>query len=62
MGLLLFLIILAVGGFIIGGLARWAVPGPDPMSVPATIGCNNGRSQTARLLPAARSAKPIATR
>jgi uncharacterized membrane protein YeaQ/YmgE (transglycosylase-associated protein family) len=26
-----------ISGFIIGGLARWAVPGPDPMSVPMTI-------------------------
>ena len=26
-----------VSGFIIGVLARWAVPGPDPMSVPMTI-------------------------
>jgi len=36
-GLLLFLIILAVWGFVVGGLARWAVPGPDPMSVWMTI-------------------------
>jgi uncharacterized membrane protein YeaQ/YmgE (transglycosylase-associated protein family) len=41
-GLLLFLIIVAVGGFIVGGLARWAVPGPDPMSVPATIALGLG--------------------
>jgi len=26
-----------LSGFIIGALARWAVPGPDPMSVPMTI-------------------------
>jgi len=37
-GLLLFIILLLVGGFIVGGLARLAVPGPDPMSVWATIG------------------------
>jgi uncharacterized membrane protein YeaQ/YmgE (transglycosylase-associated protein family) len=36
-GLLLFIIILAAWGFVIGGLARWAVPGPDPMSVWMTI-------------------------
>ena len=36
-GLLLFIIILAVWGFVIGGLARWALPGPDPMSVWMTI-------------------------
>jgi uncharacterized membrane protein YeaQ/YmgE (transglycosylase-associated protein family) len=32
-GLILFLILLFVVGFIIGGLARWAVPGPDPMPI-----------------------------
>ncbi len=37
MGLLLFIILLLAGGFIVGGLARLAVPGPDPMSVWATI-------------------------
>jgi uncharacterized membrane protein YeaQ/YmgE (transglycosylase-associated protein family) len=26
-----------VSGFVIGALARWAVPGPDPMSIPLTI-------------------------
>jgi uncharacterized membrane protein YeaQ/YmgE (transglycosylase-associated protein family) len=26
-----------ISGFVIGALARWAVPGPDPMSVPLTI-------------------------
>jgi uncharacterized membrane protein YeaQ/YmgE (transglycosylase-associated protein family) len=26
-----------ISGFVIGVLARWAVPGPDPMSVPMTI-------------------------
>jgi uncharacterized membrane protein YeaQ/YmgE (transglycosylase-associated protein family) len=31
------LIWLAVGGFIVGGLARLAVPGPDPMPWWATI-------------------------
>jgi len=36
-GLLLFIILLLVGGFIVGGLARLAVPGPDPMPVWATI-------------------------
>ena len=37
MGLLLFIILLLAGGFIVGGLARLAVPRPDPMSVWATI-------------------------
>ncbi len=29
--LLVFLLLLVAGGFILGGLARLAVPGPDPM-------------------------------
>ena len=33
-GLLIFL---ALGGFVVGGLARLAVPGPDPMPWWATI-------------------------
>jgi uncharacterized membrane protein YeaQ/YmgE (transglycosylase-associated protein family) len=37
MGLLLYLILLAVSGLIIGALARLALPGPDPMSIPMTI-------------------------
>jgi uncharacterized membrane protein YeaQ/YmgE (transglycosylase-associated protein family) len=31
------LIVLVVGGLIIGALARLALPGPDPMSIPMTI-------------------------
>jgi uncharacterized membrane protein YeaQ/YmgE (transglycosylase-associated protein family) len=31
------LISLVVGGLVIGALARLALPGPDPMSIPATI-------------------------
>ena len=38
MGLIAFLIVLFVGGLIVGALARLALPGPDPMSIPATIG------------------------
>jgi uncharacterized membrane protein YeaQ/YmgE (transglycosylase-associated protein family) len=37
-GLIAFIIALAVGGLIVGALARFALPGPDPMSIPATIG------------------------
>ena len=37
MSLLVVLIALVVGGLIIGGLARLALPGPDPMSIPTTI-------------------------
>jgi len=37
MGLLLYLILLAVTGLIVGALARLALPGPDPMSIGQTI-------------------------
>jgi uncharacterized membrane protein YeaQ/YmgE (transglycosylase-associated protein family) len=37
MGLLGILIALVVGGLIVGALARLALPGPDPMSIPMTI-------------------------
>lgn len=37
MGLLLYLIILAVSGLFVGALARLALPGPDPMSIFHTI-------------------------
>ena len=36
MSLIVFLIVLFVGGLIIGALARLALPGPDPMSIPMT--------------------------
>jgi uncharacterized membrane protein YeaQ/YmgE (transglycosylase-associated protein family) len=38
MGLLAYLIVLAIQGLIIGALARLALPGKDPMSIPMTIG------------------------
>jgi uncharacterized membrane protein YeaQ/YmgE (transglycosylase-associated protein family) len=44
MGLLLFLILIFVGGLIIGGLARLAVPGPDPMPLWATAALGIGGS------------------
>ena len=33
-----FIVVLVLEGLIVGGLARLALPGPDPMSIPATIG------------------------
>lgn len=36
-GILLYLLYVAIGGLIIGALARWILPGPDPMSYPRTI-------------------------
>ncbi|HEV7753752.1 MAG TPA: hypothetical protein VGO71_19525 [Baekduia sp.] len=38
MGLLLFIILLALSGLVVGALGRLALPGPDPMSIWATIG------------------------
>jgi uncharacterized membrane protein YeaQ/YmgE (transglycosylase-associated protein family) len=38
MELIVYLIVLALLGLVVGALARLALPGPDPMSVPATIG------------------------
>ena len=38
MSILVVLIVLVVGGLVVGGLARLALPGPDPMSIPMTIG------------------------
>lgn len=36
MGLLLYLLLLIVTGLVVGGLARLALPGRDPMSLPQT--------------------------
>ena len=37
MGLIAYLIAVAFIGLILGALARLALPGPDPMSIPQTI-------------------------
>jgi uncharacterized membrane protein YeaQ/YmgE (transglycosylase-associated protein family) len=37
MGLLLYLILLALSGLLVGALARLALPGPDPMGIGKTI-------------------------
>jgi len=37
MELILYLILLAVSGLLVGALARLALPGPDPMSIFQTI-------------------------
>lgn len=37
MSLLAYLLLLALLGLVVGALARLALPGPDPMSIPATI-------------------------
>ncbi|HEX8895083.1 MAG TPA: hypothetical protein VF783_17270 [Terriglobales bacterium] len=36
-GILLHILMILVSGLIIGGLARWIMPGPDPMSIGKTI-------------------------
>jgi len=44
MGFLVFLIVVFVFGLAIGGLARLAVPGPDPMPIWATAALGIGGS------------------
>lgn len=44
LGLGILILIWALSGLVIGALARWALPGPDPMSWLATIGFGIGGS------------------
>ncbi len=37
MSLIVYLIVLALSGLVVGALARLALPGRDPMSIPQTI-------------------------
>ena len=37
MSLIVYLILLALSGLVVGALARLALPGRDPMSIPQTI-------------------------
>jgi len=50
MSLIAYLIVLALSGLIVGALARLALPGPDPMSIPQTIGVGLAGSFGAGLL------------
>ncbi len=43
-GLGILILIWALNGLVVGALARWALPGPDPMSWLATIGYGIGGS------------------
>jgi len=43
-GLAALIVWFALGGLITGALARWLLPGPDPMSWVATIGYGIGGS------------------
>jgi len=36
-GIFLLILMIALSGLVIGALARWIMPGPDPMSIPKTI-------------------------
>ena len=50
MSLIAYLIILAITGLIVGGLARLALPGRDPMSLPQTMLIGIGGSFAAGLI------------
>ena len=43
-GLGIFVLYVALSGLIVGALARWALPGPDPMGWLPTIGYGIGGS------------------
>jgi uncharacterized membrane protein YeaQ/YmgE (transglycosylase-associated protein family) len=42
--LIVYLLLLAVSGLVVGALGRLALPGPDPMGLLATIGVGLGGS------------------
>ncbi len=50
MSLIVYLILLALSGLFVGALARLALPGRDPMSIPQTIGVGIGGSLAAGLV------------
>jgi uncharacterized membrane protein YeaQ/YmgE (transglycosylase-associated protein family) len=50
MSLLAFIVVTALWGFVVGGLARLALPGPDPMPWYATIGLGLGGSLVGGIL------------
>ena len=50
MSLLVYLILIAAGGLIVGGLARLALPGPDPMSLLQTMFVGIGGSLIAGVI------------
>jgi uncharacterized membrane protein YeaQ/YmgE (transglycosylase-associated protein family) len=50
MDVIVYLILLAVSGLLVGALARLALPGPDPMSIWATIGVGIAGSAIAGLV------------
>lgn len=50
MSLIAYLLALVVSGLLVGALARLALPGRDPMSIPATIGIGIAGSLIAGLV------------
>jgi uncharacterized membrane protein YeaQ/YmgE (transglycosylase-associated protein family) len=50
MGIIAYIIVLCLIGLIVGGLARLALPGRDPMSLPMTIAIGVGGSLAAGLV------------
>ena len=48
--MLTYLLLLALSGLVVGGLARLALPGPDPMSLLQTMAVGIGGSFLAGLL------------
>lgn len=50
MSLILYLLLAALSGLIIGALARLALPGKDPMTVPQTIAVGIGGTLLAALV------------
>ena len=38
MDVILYIVLLAVEGLVVGAFARLALPGPDPLTIPQTIG------------------------
>lgn len=50
MSLILYLVLLAVTGLVVGALGRLALPGPDPMGIGATILIGIGGSFLAGLV------------
>jgi uncharacterized membrane protein YeaQ/YmgE (transglycosylase-associated protein family) len=48
--LVVYLLALALSGLVVGALARLALPGPDPMSIPQTIAVGLAGSFAAGLL------------
>ena len=50
MSLILYLLLAALSGLIIGALARLALPGKDPMTIPQTIAVGVGGTLAAALV------------